>query len=108
VIVIDTEVSRARSSLLELSRRYHTQHLRGDGLVLIPSREAIRDLAGRHGFDTVALELQAGDFEGMSDYRRGRRRAFICSRTLGLERLPAEKRSRTPWWVRDPRALTGT
>ena len=106
LVVIDSEVSRARSSLFEVSRIYHTRNVVGDGLVLIPSRQALSDLAARHGFATVALELNVSDFAGMSDYRRKRRCAFIGSRTLDLDALPAEKQSRTPWWLRDPKALT--
>jgi SAM-dependent methyltransferase len=106
LIVIDSELSRARASLLELSRRYHTHNLVGDGLVLIPSRQAVADLAARHGFATVALEPNVTDFAGMSDYRRQRRGAFISARTLDLGGLPAWQPARTPWWLRDPRALT--
>jgi tRNA (mo5U34)-methyltransferase len=107
VVVIDSEVSRARSSLFEVSRLYHARNTVGDGLVLIPSRHALADLAARHGFTTVALELDVSDFAGMSDYRRKRRCAFICSRTLDLASLPAEQQAWAPWWLRDPRALTG-
>lgn len=108
LIAIDTEVSRARSSLFEVSRLYSTRDVAGDGLVLIPSRAAVADLARRYGFDTVALALNITDFDGMDDYRRERRCAFICSRGLDLAGLPAEKRGRLlPWWLRDPRALTG-
>jgi tRNA (mo5U34)-methyltransferase len=107
LIVIDTEVSRARSSLFEVSSLYNTRDVVGDGLVLIPSREAVADLARRCGFDTVPLSLNATDYSGMNDYRRERRCAFISSRELDLSGLPAQKRGALiPWWVRDPRALT--
>jgi hypothetical protein len=105
-LVIDTEVSRARSSLLEVSRLYSAKDVAGDGLVLVPSRSAVGELAARHGFDVVALALDAGDLAGLEDYRRERRCAFICSRELDLSALPAERRPRLiPWWIRDPRAL---
>ncbi len=106
LVVIDTEVSRARSSLFEVSRLYHARNVVGDGLVLIPSRQAVGELAERHGFKTVALELNVSDFTGMSDYRRKRRCAFIGSRRIELGALPAERQTRTPWWIRDPKALT--
>jgi tRNA (mo5U34)-methyltransferase len=106
LIAIDTEVSRARSSLFEVSKLYDPRDAAGDGLVLVPSRSAVADLASRHGLDTVALALNATDDLGMDDYRRERRCAFICSAVYDLSLLPAEKRpSRLPWWVRDPRAL---
>ncbi len=109
LVVIDTKVSRSKESLFELSRLYSTRDIAGDGLVLIPSRQAIADLAERHGFATVALAQEVGDYAGMSDYRRERRCAFICARDLDLTGLPAEKRpTLIPWWARDPRALTGS
>lgn len=107
LLVIDSEVSRARASLFEVSRLYSARDVAGDGLVLIPSRQAVIDLAGRHDFDAVPLALDATDLTGMSDYRRERRCAFICSQRP-LRDLRVERRPRLiPWWVRDPRALTG-
>jgi tRNA (mo5U34)-methyltransferase len=106
LLVIDTAVSRARSSLFELSSPYSTRDMVGVPLVLIPSRDAVVELASQFGFKTVALEPNISDYAGMSDYRRGRRLAFVCSKSLPLDGLPAEKTpSVIPWWVRDPRAL---
>ncbi len=107
LVVLDTNVSRARSSLFETTRLYDSRDVVGDGLVLVPSRQAVADLAGRHDFDTVALAPNWTDTLGMSDYRRERRCAFICSRGEDLRALPVERRPRiVPWWVRDPSALT--
>ncbi len=106
LILIDTEVSRARSSLFEVSTLYNAREVLGDGLVLVPSRDAVADLAKRFGYQTVALALQVTDYTGMDDYRRERRLAFVCSRTLDLSGLEAQPRSVVPWWLRDPRALT--
>ncbi|HEY2216679.1 MAG TPA: class I SAM-dependent methyltransferase, partial [Solirubrobacteraceae bacterium] len=109
LVVIDTKVSRARESLFELSRLYNTRDVAGDGLVMIPSRQAVIDLVERHGYAAVALAQEVDDYAGMSDYRRERRCAFICSTDVDLAGLPAEKRpSLIPWWARDPRALTGS
>jgi tRNA (mo5U34)-methyltransferase len=107
LIVIDCNVSRSRASLFELTTLYSTRDVPGDGLVLIPSRQAVADLARRHSYQTVALALEMTDPAGMSGYRRERRCAFICSRG-SLSGLPVERRPRLiPWWVRDPRALAG-
>jgi SAM-dependent methyltransferase len=105
LIVIDSDVSRARASLFEVSHLYRTRDVDGDGMVLIPSRQAVAELAARHGFETVALALDVADYTGMDDYRRERRCAFICSRGRELSELPAQARARLPWWLRDPRAL---
>jgi SAM-dependent methyltransferase len=107
LIVIDSNVSRAYTSLFELTTLYNTRDVPGDGLALIPSRQAVADLANRHGYETVALALEITDPAGMSAYRRERRCAFICSRP-SLSGLPVERRPRlVPWWVRDPGALVG-
>jgi SAM-dependent methyltransferase len=106
LLLIDTAISRARSSLFELSSPYSTRDMVGPPLVLVPSRSAVVELASQFGFKTVALELNISDYSGMGDYRRGRRLAFVCSKSLPLDRLAAEKdQSIVPWWVRDPRAL---
>ncbi len=108
LVVVDTNVSRARSSLFETTQLYDSRDVVGDGLVLVPSRQAVVDLADRHGFATVALAPNWTDRLGMSDYRRERRCAFICSRGEDLSILPGERRPRLlPWWLRDPAALTG-
>ncbi len=109
LLVIDTNVSRARTSLFETTRLYDARDIAGDGLVLIPSRRAVADLAARHGYVCVALAPNWSDLLGMSDYRRERRCAFICARERDeLAGLPVERRPRVvPWWLRDPRALTG-
>jgi tRNA (mo5U34)-methyltransferase len=106
LIVIDTEVSRARSSLFEVSHLYDARKVPGEGLVLIPSRRAVADLAKRCGYATVALALNVTDYAGMEDYRRERRLAFICSNGPDLSGLPSQQTSIIPWWLRDPRALT--
>jgi len=106
LIVIDTEVSRARLSVFELAHLYNTADAVEYPLVLVPSRSAVLELAAQFGFDAVALAPAITDYAGMSDYRRQRRLAFICSRGAPLAGVqPAPERSRVPWWVRDPRAL---
>jgi SAM-dependent methyltransferase len=106
LVVIDTEVSRARPSLFEVSTLYDTTDVMGYPLVLIPSREALAELAGQLGFETVALALNVTDFTGMADYRRERRLAFICSKGPSLEGVPAQPPAPgVPWWLRKPGAL---
>lgn len=88
LLVIDTALSGARSSCFEVS------HLEGSDahgeLVLVPTRDAVIELAARSGYDAVALARNITDYAGMDDYRRLRRLAFICSRGAPLEMLPRE------------------
>jgi SAM-dependent methyltransferase len=107
IIVIDTEVSRSRTSVFEVDSLYDHEKVVDHRLVLIPSRDAVAELAAQFGFDTVTLAQNMTDYTGMSDYRRRRRLAFICSRQASLEALPGETRPVFPWWataLRAPRA----
>jgi SAM-dependent methyltransferase len=101
LIVIDTEISRARSSLFEVSSLYDPQSTVDHDLVLVPSRQAIFELAGEFGFTAVPLAQNITDYSGMKDYRRQRRLAFICSRQTPLDQLERERRPPIiPWWLR--------
>lgn len=104
VIVIDTEVSRSRTSVFEVDSLYEAKKVVDHRLVLIPSRDALTELAAQFGFDTVALAQNMTDYAGMSDYRRQRRLAFVCSTQATLQALVGEPRSALPWWVMALRA----
>lgn len=106
LIVIDTEVSRGRLSVFELARPYNTSDAVEYPLGLVPSRSAVVELASQFGFQALALAPDISDYTGMSDYRRQRRLAFICTKDLPVDRLnEAATPSWVPWWVRDPGAL---
>jgi tRNA (mo5U34)-methyltransferase len=99
IIVIDTEVSRARMSLFEVDSLYDRDQVVDYRMVLIPSRQAVVELASEFELETVPLPQSISDYSGMKDYRNQRRVAFICSKTLSLEGLPRENRPMLPWWV---------
>ena len=108
LIVIETTVSRARLSLFEATSMYQRKDLVEGPLALIPSRQAVADLASEFGYQTVALAVNITDYAGLEDYRRERRLAFICAKGISLDGLRAEPPAPLiPWWVRDPRALIG-
>src|SRR5947209_1540583 len=73
VVVIDTEISRARSSVFEVSSLYDQRAVIDYQLVLIPSRQAVLELADEFGYESVALAQNMTDYTGMADYRDQRR-----------------------------------
>ena len=99
IVVIDTEISRARASVFEVSDLPDPQSVLDHKLVLIPSRQAVLELAAEFDFSAVALAQNMTDYAGMEDYRDQRRLAFICTRGVTLEGLSAESRSLAPWWL---------
>jgi len=91
LVVLDTALSGARSSFFEVA---HLDEPDAYGeLVLVPTRDAVLELAARYGYETVALARNMTDYAGLEDYRRLRRLAFICSRGPSLAALPREAAS---------------
>jgi len=90
VVLIESELSRAADSYFELAK-LPPRKARGErSIALIPTREAIAELAGDFGYKTVALARTMSDYEGLEDYRTGRRLGFICARESALDTLDAE------------------
>lgn len=101
LVVIDTELTRARSSTFHVEQLYDRESVVDHPLVLVPSRQALIELAHEFGFQTVELAQEIADYSGMRDYRRGRRMAFVCSKGAPPAGLPrAEAASTLPRWVR--------
>jgi SAM-dependent methyltransferase len=104
VMVIDTVISRANSSIFEVQQEPVDHWLLAVDYetVLIPSRQAVIDLAKQFGFETVALAFNPTDRAGMAEYNNERRLAFICSKNIPLDALTSEPVHKTlpglpPW-----------
>ncbi len=104
LIVIDTEISRSRTSVFELDTLYNRENAVEYETVLIPSRLALSELASQFGFQTAALPQNMTDYAGMRDYLHQRRLAFICSKDAPPQALDVERRSSFPWWITALRA----
>ncbi len=99
LIVIDTEISRSRTSVFELDTLYNRENAVEYETVLIPSRLALSELAAQFGFQATALAQKMTDYAGLRDYLHQRRLAFICTKDASAQALEAERRSSLPWWV---------
>jgi SAM-dependent methyltransferase len=104
-IVVETELSRALGSSFALSSSADGRKALEHKVVLIPSRDAVVELAHDFGYEAVPLALNMTDYTGLNDYRRQRRLAFVCAKGRSLELLPVQERSVVPWWLSgvDPR-----
>ncbi len=99
LIVIDTEISRSRTSVFELDTLYNRENAVEYETVLIPSRLALSELAAQFGFQATALAQNMTDYAGLRDYLHQRRLAFICAKDAPPQTLEVERRSGLPWWV---------
>ena len=92
LLVIDTVIHPSPKSVFKVRREPVDRWLNAADMetVLIPSRQAVVDLAAQFGFQTVPLALNMDDLSGLGEYREGRRLAFICSKTLPLDGLARE------------------
>jgi SAM-dependent methyltransferase len=98
-IVIETSLSPAPDSSFEVCTLEDPLWTPEERMVLVPTREAVIDLAGELGFSAVPLAHSFSDYTGLADYQRGRRLAFVCSKGEppdGLAVAPAH-RQRSSW-----------
>ncbi len=94
IIVIDTAVSLAPSSVFRVAHEDSLDNPRNAvdyRILLIPSRQAVFDLAKQFGYDCVALASNVTDFTGMNDYRTKQRAAFLCTKGISLDGIEQEK-----------------
>ncbi len=98
IAVIDTAIYRASAGLFKVKYEDLENPMAGVeyAVVLVPTRQAVVDLAGQFGFKTAPLAPNMTDYTGMQDYRNRRRLAFLCARNAPLDALTIETRSAVP------------
>ncbi|MHB8533348.1 MAG: class I SAM-dependent methyltransferase [Solirubrobacteraceae bacterium] len=99
LIVLDTGLSRAPTKLFEVTRLQEPRNKIDHGLVLVPTRRAVVELAQQFGYDLVPLAFDVSDHTAMEDYRRGERLAFICSKGIATGALAVEPEPHRNTWV---------
>jgi SAM-dependent methyltransferase len=97
-ILLDTVISRARSSFFELGRLTEPRAAVDHQIVLIPSRDAVLELAASFGYEAVPLAYNFSDYAGLDDYRRSQRLAFVCAKGRALAGLPEASESAPAGW----------
>jgi len=92
LLVVDTNViDRPGSFFNVLHEDIDNPHNAVDySLTLRPSREAVLDIIKQFGYSVIVLKPQLDNYEGVSDYQYGSRRAFICAKQSNLDEFPAE------------------
>jgi len=105
LLVIETSLTPVPYSYFELRHLEDALTAVDQRLVLVPSREAVVELAAEHGFKTAPLAHRISDYTGLEDYRRGRRLGFLCAKRAPLDGLAVARQHREPpWWLQLPAA----
>jgi tRNA (mo5U34)-methyltransferase len=93
LLVIDTSISELPGSFLSFTQE---APLEGDPrraidyrLVTYPTKMAIRDMGRALGYEVALLKPSLASDEGMRDYKRKTRYAFICAKDSSLRALRA-------------------
>jgi hypothetical protein len=90
LLVIDTKISTARGSSLDLRRDQVDRPMDAVDydLVMVPTARAVIDMAQLFGYDARALGFPGGQAAGK--YAYGDRMAFICSKASDLDQSTFE------------------
>jgi SAM-dependent methyltransferase len=94
LVVIDTAIYPSSLSMYKVKYEDLENPMNGVdySTAFVPSRQAVVDLAGQFGFDTVPLAPNMTDYTGMRDYLNRRRLAFVCGKDVPLHLLAREDR----------------
>ena len=109
IVVIDTEVYATERSAFRVDRVVVENPMSAVDypLALVPSRQAVVDLASLFGFQTVALAPNMTDYEGAEHYLARTRLALIGSKSASLDALQQDtRRPVTPLVTKLARRLT--
>lgn len=91
ILVIDTRVAKGKGSFIQI-RHEDTSDPRNAydyQLVFRPSKLAVVEMAGQFGYRTTMLKPKFDNYEGAQVYKKGTRRAFICSKQTDLSPISA-------------------
>lgn len=89
LLAIDTSISRADGPFFELiyDDANDPRNAVNSGYVLWPTVKAVQSMVSRIGYNGVMLRPCFKCDEGVDDFIRGDRRAFICSKITDLQSL---------------------
>jgi hypothetical protein len=94
LVLIDTTLSLLPTSAFRVEREKSLEDPRAAvdyEMVLIPTRQAVVDLARQFGYDAVSLASPIDDSTGMADYEEKSRAMFICAKGTSLDGVDREK-----------------
>jgi hypothetical protein len=92
ILLIDTRVAKGKGSFIEI-RHEDTSDPRNAldyQLVFRPSKLAVVEMSRQFGYRSVMLKPRFDDYEGAHVYKKGTRRAFICSRKTDISPLAVD------------------
>ena len=91
LLVIDTYLSLMKTSVLQIHKESLDIPVNAIDyeLVMRPTKTALLDMVHQFNYNTVVLRPSFSDYAGLSPYKKGSRRAFICAKLTDLTPLTA-------------------
>ena len=77
VVFLETKISLKEGRCFEVHFE-GPDRLSDSAVVLVPTREALTSVGDHLGFQMIELPVKLSDYEGMRDFQRGERAAFLC------------------------------
>jgi len=101
LVLIDTVVNLIPSSAFRVHRESidNPRNAVDYETTLIPSRQAVIDLAGQFGYDAAPLAQHITDGTGMHDYLTRARAFFLCARGVSLDSVERESMAQRDLWL---------
>jgi 2-polyprenyl-3-methyl-5-hydroxy-6-metoxy-1,4-benzoquinol methylase len=95
ILIIDTRVSKAKGSFLEILHESidDPRHAVDYQLVFRPTKKAVFDIVRQFGYNAIMLKPQFNDYTGANVYRKGTRKAFLCAKQSDLSILTSRMES---------------
>lgn len=108
VLLIDTQLSLKRGSLLEV-RRESIEKPRNAAdyeVVMVPTRDALTAMVDQFGYQVAILKPQFSDYRGAYAYQYGRWRAMVCAKQTDLRALRVPLESSSGWRTQEARLVS--
>jgi tRNA (mo5U34)-methyltransferase len=97
-LIIDTNLSHLPGAYLDIRSDDIEQNLSAIDvpLVMYPTKMALIQMVQQFGYSVVLLKPEFQNYSGLSDYKHGARRIFVCSKVTDLTNIKARTERITP------------
>ena len=92
ILLLESRVSRIPGAYIAIQYESTEPNVNAldYSLTMLPTKKALFGMVEQHGYSVAMLRPPSGRQTAEPDYKAGRRRAFLCTKTSSLSNLPVE------------------